>query len=516
MRNRLQSQAVLGVVTLLITVYAAQAQGTRSDYERAMHLRDATANTVFRDRVTPHWFAGNAKFWYRNDLAGDTREFIVVDAETGTRGPAFDHEKLAASLSKTLGKTIEANQLPIDRLVFNDAGTQLSFTCETRRWKCDLSNYELGEAPKDEQGAASLPSGRRVRPSRSTGGETAITFLNRTDGPVDVHWVDSEGQRQRYATIDAGGQHRQHTYAGHVWLVTNKAGETLGVFAATEEAGDAVISKDTVRPHGRVRTTLAAPNPRTIPRRGLAGVHQGSQRLCSRTGFQRGNGAERRRHGEGRLLRGISLVAGLAEAGRAADPQGRQAEGVLGRVVAEGPAAAEAARRSTTSSRATGSTSPSRICSTSPASGTCPSPMNCSPIPGASRTSAGRRIRAGSRSSTTSAATRCCGSSPWTPRRARPSAVVDEQSSTFIDYAGKQFSHHLDATSEIIWMSERDGWNHLYLYDAADRQREEPDHQGRLGRPRRRIAWTRRSGRSGSGPAAFGPGRTPITSTCAA
>ncbi len=46
-------------------------------------------------------------------------------------------------------------------------------------------------------------------------------------------------------------------------------------------------------------------------------------------------------------------------------------------------------------------------------------------------------------------------------------AVVDEQSETFIDYAYKQFSHYLDDTGEIIWMSERDGWNHLYLYDAA-------------------------------------------------
>jgi dipeptidyl-peptidase-4 len=45
-------------------------------------------------------------------------------------------------------------------------------------------------------------------------------------------------------------------------------------------------------------------------------------------------------------------------------------------------------------------------------------------------------------------------------------AIVDEQSQTFLDYAGKQFSHYLDATSEIIWMSERDGWNHLYLCDA--------------------------------------------------
>ncbi len=47
---------------------------------------------------------------------------------------------------------------------------------------------------------------------------------------------------------------------------------------------------------------------------------------------------------------------------------------------------------------------------------------------------------------------------------ARP--IIDEQCKTFFDYSGKLFIDYLDKTHEIIWMSERDGWNHLYLYDA--------------------------------------------------
>jgi dipeptidyl aminopeptidase/acylaminoacyl peptidase len=46
-------------------------------------------------------------------------------------------------------------------------------------------------------------------------------------------------------------------------------------------------------------------------------------------------------------------------------------------------------------------------------------------------------------------------------------AIVDEQSDTFIDYAHKRFDDYLDDTNEIVWMSERDGWNHLYLVDAT-------------------------------------------------
>lgn len=42
--------------------------------------------------------------------------------------------------------------------------------------------------------------------------------------------------------------------------------------------------------------------------------------------------------------------------------------------------------------------------------------------------------------------------------------LVDEKSNTFIDYSGKLFRHDVDDGKEIIWASERDGWNHLYLF----------------------------------------------------
>ena len=45
--------------------------------------------------------------------------------------------------------------------------------------------------------------------------------------------------------------------------------------------------------------------------------------------------------------------------------------------------------------------------------------------------------------------------------------VVNETSPTFIDYSGKKYRYDVPDTKEIIWASERDGWNHIYLYDAA-------------------------------------------------
>jgi len=45
--------------------------------------------------------------------------------------------------------------------------------------------------------------------------------------------------------------------------------------------------------------------------------------------------------------------------------------------------------------------------------------------------------------------------------------LINETSPTFIDYSGKKYRHNIEETGEIIWASERDGWNHLYLYDSG-------------------------------------------------
>ena len=42
--------------------------------------------------------------------------------------------------------------------------------------------------------------------------------------------------------------------------------------------------------------------------------------------------------------------------------------------------------------------------------------------------------------------------------------VAEERSATFVDYAHKAWMHWL-GEDELLWMSERDGWNHVYLVD---------------------------------------------------
>ena len=46
-------------------------------------------------------------------------------------------------------------------------------------------------------------------------------------------------------------------------------------------------------------------------------------------------------------------------------------------------------------------------------------------------------------------------------------AVISEEPKTFFTYSGKKFRHDSADGRDIIWMSERDGWNHLYLFDGV-------------------------------------------------
>jgi dipeptidyl aminopeptidase/acylaminoacyl peptidase len=120
---------------------------------------------MYKSQVTPHWFADNTRFWYRNDLSGGAKEFILVDAEKGTRGPAFDHAKLAAALSKAVNQEFKADRLPFSEITFLDDGRAVKFQAADKSWKCDLKSYECSVATESPEPKASNASEGNTSPS---------------------------------------------------------------------------------------------------------------------------------------------------------------------------------------------------------------------------------------------------------------------------------------------------------------------------------------------------------------
>jgi dipeptidyl aminopeptidase/acylaminoacyl peptidase/uncharacterized protein (DUF885 family) len=130
-------------------------------YEAAPQQRPPRPNPadrlVFKARITPHWYHQNGRFWYRNELAGGASEFVSVDAEQGKRQPAFDHDKLAAALSKATGKAYSRDRLPFEVIEFADDLKAIRFKVGDITWKCDLGTFECSKSSQGLAASATAP-----------------------------------------------------------------------------------------------------------------------------------------------------------------------------------------------------------------------------------------------------------------------------------------------------------------------------------------------------------------------
>ncbi len=138
---------------------------------------------VLKAQVTPNWFAQNTRFWYRNLLRAGASEFILVDAEKGTRQPAFDHTKLVAALSRAAGAEYQADRLPFDSIVFSDDLKTLTFQVSRTPWQCDLTTYEVSRAGVPSTASTETPPPARPRQFEEVTPETEADGTNLAKDP---------------------------------------------------------------------------------------------------------------------------------------------------------------------------------------------------------------------------------------------------------------------------------------------------------------------------------------------
>ncbi len=234
---------------VLILCYACsswtQAQeGLLSSQQRD---RRESGQTVLKGRIEPHWFSNNDRFWYRNDLADGTREFIVVDAVAGTRSAALDANLVAAALSEKLGKEIDSLRLPIDGLNFSEDSKSVTLTGAEGTWIWNFDSKELikqtvsPDKSQNPDGTVGLKPETELRGSTRTGPDTEITFDNQSSEAVAIFWIDTDNRPKAYGQVEPKSRRAQHTFAGHRWLVENLQGDRLAVFEATDDPNVAII-----------------------------------------------------------------------------------------------------------------------------------------------------------------------------------------------------------------------------------------------------------------------------------
>lgn len=374
-------RSLFAILALCLPIAAPiHGQGTAVDYERSRKLLDLTRKKAFKDRVNPHWLADQRHFWYRNDLPGEAREFIFVDAIKGERRLAFGHARLAEALTKATGKEHRSTHLSIDALDFSVDSSLLRFEAGETHWKCDLKSYTLtkDEAPppqppaeKNERDTPRRRRGERPRTSSPDGKWTA--FVKDNNIHLREKATGKETALSHNGTAEDGYSERVFWSPDSKKLVAlrTKKGQEHKVYLIESSPRDQLQPKlhtlDYLKPGDRIAITKPH----------LFDVDTGKEIRIKDELFPNPWSIEHMRW--------------APDSQRFTFVYNQRSHQVL-RVIAV-DAESGAAR-----------------------------------------------------------------------------AVIDEQSKTFIDYNSKFFLHYLDPTNEMIWMSERDGWNHLYLYDAATGQ----------------------------------------------
>ena len=129
------------VLAASMTQSGVQADGTREDYTRANGLRERYQQAAIGTVDAAGWIGKTHKFWYRHAVKGGN-EFILVDAETQQKQPAFDHAKLAASLSNAVGRKFTAVTLPFNSITLVDDEKAIEVRIDqTDVWTCTLADY---------------------------------------------------------------------------------------------------------------------------------------------------------------------------------------------------------------------------------------------------------------------------------------------------------------------------------------------------------------------------------------
>ncbi len=153
MKRRLIHWQIITFCLSLIMLAPAlsYAQGTLADYERANGLREKYLGLAINLPERANWIEQTSRFWYRKSVKGGN-EFVLVDAGTLAKRPAFDHEKLAASLSAAAGEKYTALKLPFTMINFVDNEKAIEFLVGETRWRCGLADYTVKKLPPGERG----------------------------------------------------------------------------------------------------------------------------------------------------------------------------------------------------------------------------------------------------------------------------------------------------------------------------------------------------------------------------
>lgn len=140
---------------MLLSSGPAFAQGTLEDYNRAYSLRQKFSGyQVYHSDVNPHWVTGTSSFWYLQRTP-QGNEYLLVDADRQIRRPLFVRDSLAVQLQQSLGRRVDARNLPLDKGNLEASLDVFRFVCDGYNWRYEIAANRLtreGKVPPRRKG----------------------------------------------------------------------------------------------------------------------------------------------------------------------------------------------------------------------------------------------------------------------------------------------------------------------------------------------------------------------------
>jgi dipeptidyl aminopeptidase/acylaminoacyl peptidase len=374
---------------LLLLPAFANAQGTPADYERAAGLREKYQGLVVNAPDRANWIEKSSRFWYRKAVKGGY-EFVMADAETRAKKPAFDHEKLAAALSESLpsgDEAITALRLPFNEITFVDGERAIEVNARGSRWRCDLAAYKCKKSDAPAFGrfggrAGGAPGTLNGIPGPRYNFPQSADARVSPDGKWEAWvnnfnvWVRAKGKRDGVALSHDGSEGNYYAMASLGWSPDSKMiaayrvrpGYQRKVEYVESSPGDQLQPKYHTIDYAKPGDALDQPQPV------LFNTETKKQIIIDNTLFP--NPYNLTRLEWRKDSRAFTFEY---------NQRGHQVYRVIEVEAATG----------------------------------------------------------------------------------NPRAVIGEEPKTFFCYSGKKYRYDLADGREIVWTSERDGWNHLYLYDGV-------------------------------------------------
>jgi dipeptidyl aminopeptidase/acylaminoacyl peptidase len=158
MRHAFAAAVWFAATTLTFVVPSASAQGTTDDYQRADALNRRYQGLAVDVAEPPRWIGETSRLWYRKSMRGGN-VFTVVDAATRQKRPAFDHDKVAAALS-TDSTRHTGTTLPFSVIEFVDRERAFTFNAGGSAWRCIVATSacaKTGPAAGNGRGRGGMP-----------------------------------------------------------------------------------------------------------------------------------------------------------------------------------------------------------------------------------------------------------------------------------------------------------------------------------------------------------------------